>query len=66
VCKNNSKTTYRTKELKEILLPFLQNMQTLEDCIEKTNASSEQIKNTLKELILEEKIEAFDGKFKVR
>ena len=66
VCKNNSKTTYRTKELKEILLPFLQNMQTIEDCIEKTNASSEQIKNTLKELILEEKIEAFDGKFKVR
>ncbi|MEY3199187.1 MAG: hypothetical protein RJA13_1145 [Bacteroidota bacterium] len=66
VCKNNSKTTYRTKELKEILLPFLQNMQTIEDCIDKTNASSEQIKNTLKELILEEKIEAFDGKFKVR
>jgi ATP-dependent DNA helicase RecQ len=66
VCKNNSKTTYRTKELKEILLPFLQNMQTIEDCIEKTNASSEQIKNALKELILEEKIEAFDGKFKVR
>ena len=66
VCKNNSKTTYRTKELKEILLPFLQNMQTLEDCIAKTNASSEQVKNALKELILEEKIEAFDGKFKVR
>lgn len=66
VCKNNSKTTYRTKELKEILLPFLQNMQTLEDCIDKTNASSEQVKNALKELILEEKIEAFDGKFKVR
>ena len=66
VCKNNSKTTYRTKELKDILLPFLQNMQTLEDCIAKTNASSEQVKNALKELILEEKIEAFDGKFKVR
>ena len=66
VCKNNSKTTYRTKELKEILLPFLQNMQTLEDCMDKTNASREQVKNALKELILEEKIEAFDGKFKVR
>jgi ATP-dependent DNA helicase RecQ len=66
VCKNNSKTTYRTKELKEILMPFLQNMQTIEDCTDKTNASSEQIKNALKELILEEKIEAFDGKFKVK
>ena len=66
VCKNNSKTTYRTKELKEILMPFLQNMQTIEDCTDKTNASSEQIKKALKELILEEKIEAFDGKFKVK
>jgi ATP-dependent DNA helicase RecQ len=66
VCKNNSKTTYKTKELKEILMTFLQNMQTLEDCVEKTNASSQQVKNALKELILEEKIETFDGKFKVK
>jgi ATP-dependent DNA helicase RecQ len=66
VCKNDSKTTYKTKELKEILIVFLQNMQTLEDCVEKTNASIQQVKNALKELILEERIETFDGKFKVK
>ncbi len=66
VCKNNSTTPYKTNELKEILLLHLINMQTLEDCIAKTNASSQQTKIALKELILEEKIDAFDGKFKIK
>lgn len=65
VCKNENADSYKLKDLKALLLPFLDKIHTLEDCVELTNASPQQVKNALKELILEEKIESFDGKFQV-
>lgn len=63
VCKEENAAIYKLKDLKEVLLPFLEKIHTLEDCIEKSNATATQVKNALKELILEELIESFEGKF---
>lgn len=63
VCRKQNSTPYTLTELKEILLQHLQNMQTLDDCIEKTNASKENVQSALRELMLDEKIQSIDGKF---
>lgn len=63
VCKAQNSKHYAVAALKEILMNHLIQMQTLEDCLEKTNASREQVQTALRELMLDEKIITIDGKF---
>ena len=64
-CKSLKTKEYSMAELKEIVLNLLINIQTFEDCLEKTNASKEQLKIALRELMLDEKVTNFEGKFKI-
>lgn len=66
VCKAKNSNNYASKELKELLLNLLINQQTFDDCLEKTNADQATLKNTLKELLLEERIVSFEGKFRIK
>jgi ATP-dependent DNA helicase RecQ len=63
VCREHNVTHYETKALKELLLDALTNMQTLDDLKEKSNASEEEIRSVLRELMLDEKVQSIDGKF---
>lgn len=64
ICRHNKTVSYPIETLKQLLLEILVQMQSFEDCQSKTNASAEQLKQALKELILDEKIIHFDSKFK--
>ncbi len=57
VCKNQTVADYSFKELKAILLEILKVESTIEECVNKTNASTEMILVCLKELILDGKIQ---------
>ncbi len=57
VCKNQNVSDYSIKELKAILLEILKVESSIEECVNKTNASTEMILVCLKELILDGKIE---------
>lgn len=65
VCKENEAVFYEMDKLKNLLLTILENIQTFDDCLEKTNATGNQLKNALKELVLDEKIITFEGKFQI-
>lgn len=58
VCKNQNVADYSIKELKVILLEILKVEATIEECVNKTNASTEMILVCLKELILDGKIQS--------
>jgi ATP-dependent DNA helicase RecQ len=58
VCKNQNVADYSIKELKVILLEILKVEATIEECVNKTNASTEMILICLKELILDGKIQS--------
>jgi len=65
VCKENQVEKVEMNKLKTQLLEIMVNIQTFEDCQHKTKASETLLKNAIKELLLEEKIVSFEGKFKI-
>jgi len=66
VCQSETFTVYSISELKRMLPSILTQLNTFEDCLEKTNADEEVLKAALRELILEERIVKLDGKFQAR
>lgn len=66
VCRSEMTTTYTVSELKRILPSILLQLNTFEDCLEKTNASEDVLKTALRELILDERIITIDGKYQAR
>lgn len=63
-CLTANRKTYSKEELKAILLGYLKNMRTIEDCMDFTFATEDSIKALLKELVLEEKITVIDSKYR--
>ncbi len=63
VCRSENQKQISMQELKKDLLVILKNMQTLEDCVTKTNVNQETVTLALKALLLEEKIVSLDNKF---
>ncbi len=57
-CKNQQSANYSIAELKILLLEILEIELTVEDCINKTNASTQNVTECLRELILDGKIHA--------
>ena len=66
VCQSETFTVYSISELKRMLPSILTQLNTFEDCLEKTNADEVVLKAALRELILEERIVKLDGKFQAR
>jgi hypothetical protein len=66
VCRSENTTVYTLSELKRILPTILTQLNTFEDCLEKTNAPEELLKSALRELILDERIITIDGKYQAR
>ena len=52
-------------ELKNKLLILLHNWNTIEDCVRQLNVAEKDVKNALKELLLDEKVESIDTKYKI-